>query len=74
MGEAPLGLWNSIALIEARDSADAVPDWLRTMRHVPVPDDVLQIRDDVLPVRALAHDGPPPQAGVVHGTARCWSW
>jgi hypothetical protein len=56
VGEAPLGLWNSAALIEARDGLDAVPSWHRAHRHVPAPGDVLQVRGE--------GDDGPLQAGV----------
>ena len=56
VGEAPLGLWNSAALIEARDGLDAVPSWHRAHRHVPAPGDVLQVRRE--------GDDGPLQAGV----------
>ena len=56
VGEAPLGLWNSAALIEARDGLDAVPGWHRAHRHVPAPGDVLQVRRE--------GDDGPLQAGV----------
>ena len=54
--EAPLGLWNSAALIEARDGLDAVPRWHRAHRHVPAPGDVLQVRRE--------GDDGPLEAGV----------
>lgn len=56
VGEAPLGLWNSAALIEARDGLDAVPRWHRAHRHVPAPGDVLQVRRE--------GDDGPLEAGV----------
>jgi hypothetical protein len=52
VGDAPLGLWNPTALIEARDGLDAIPSWHREHRRAPSPGDVLQIRtesDDELP-------------------------
>jgi hypothetical protein len=64
VGGAPLVLWNTVALIEARDGADAVPGWLREMRHVPARDDVLQIRDDVELPRAAAPGEPASPAGA----------
>jgi hypothetical protein len=42
-GEAPLGIWNPAALIEARDGRDAVPSWHRAHRHDPAPGDVLRV-------------------------------
>jgi Peptidase family S41 len=56
VGEAPLGLWNSAALIEARDGPAAVPSWHRAHRHVPAPGDVLQVRKE--------GDDGPLQAGI----------
>jgi hypothetical protein len=56
VGEAPLGLWNPAALIEARDGRDAVPSWHLAHRHVPSPGDVLHVREE-------GDDGPLP-AGV----------
>ncbi|MGH3171517.1 MAG: S41 family peptidase [Trebonia sp.] len=56
VGEAPLGLWNPAAVIEARDGLDAVPGWHRAHRHVPAPGDVLQVREEP--------DIGPLQAGV----------
>ncbi len=56
VGEAPLGLWNPAAMIQARDGLDAVPSWHRAHRHVPAPDDVLRLRKE-------ADDGPL-QAGA----------
>lgn len=64
VGQAPLVVWNTVALIEACDGVDAVPGWLRAMRHAPAPDDVLQIRDDVELSGAAVPGEPPPLAGV----------
>jgi Peptidase family S41 len=61
VGEAPLGLWNPAALIEARDGRDAVPSWHLGHRHVPSPGDVLQVRtegdEDPLPAGVRPWDG-----------------
>jgi hypothetical protein len=43
VGETPLGIWNSAALVEARDGLEAVPRWHRENRHIPRPDDDLRI-------------------------------
>jgi hypothetical protein len=56
---------NSAALIEARDSLDAVPSWHRAHRHVPAPGDVLQVRTE--------GDDGPLQAGVRPWHGRCLS-
>jgi hypothetical protein len=53
VADAPLGIWNPAALIEARDGRDAVPSWHRAHRHAPAPGDVLR-------VRAEAADGDEP--------------
>jgi len=61
VGETPLGIWNSAALIEARDGRDAVPTWHLRNRHRPTPQDELIVR---------AEDGDeavPPGDAPWHG-------
>ena len=51
----PLGLWNSSALVEARDGLAAVPRYHREHRHAPTPQDVLTTESE--------EDDEPTQAG-----------
>lgn len=46
VGDAPIGMWNSAALIEARDGRDAVPSWHLEHRHTPGPDDVIETHQE----------------------------
>jgi hypothetical protein len=49
VGDVPLGLWNSAAVVEAQDGLEAVPTWHREHRHAPAPDDVLDLRSESEP-------------------------
>ncbi len=43
VGETPLGIWNSVAMIEASHGADAVPSWHRDHLRQPTPADTLSV-------------------------------
>ncbi len=44
--DAPLGLWNPAALIEASEGLDALPAFHREHRHHPHSADLLEVRED----------------------------
>jgi hypothetical protein len=44
IGDTPLGIWNSVAMIEASQGAAAVPSWHRDHLREPAPDDTLTVR------------------------------
>ena len=46
VGETPLGIWNTVAVIEAGQGASAVPSWHREHVRQPTPADTLSVRDE----------------------------